>query len=634
MATNGKAPATDSSSRVDAAMATMNDEVTPAAAPPAVEEELEQTVEQLQQHVAALQDTCGRLQAQNILVSVQQLDWLARAIAWSLSAVTVWYYWKMLIWIAPWLGRWYDWTSSSESMASTLIFVVESPVLLLQQLCPPMMWEHLMGPLLGWIGKAIIFGWPFLHHRLCHGLAFRRFEVFAVFFIVLIRVKLCRWRERMFAATALDEDTSSEEDQNRTTTPPPGITTAAASTTTMSSSSSSSSYGATITEDDIWDANYEISARFLYVSILRLQGLWTKSAQYLSSRADFMPVPYTRELQKLQDEAPQTPWNQVQTMIPPHIREALTDLDETALASASIGQVHTARLRKTGERVVVKVQHPQARTLLLDDFKSLAVFCRIIRLLEPDYAFIEVLMREWAVEAKKELDFMQEKQNLMDAAHSIRTASKHNRENNADASSTSLHTTNCGVPFEVEIPRPYDNLCTRDVLVMSFCEGTRIDNLDRIHEWKLSPTAVMDGVAQTFAHMMYVSNPFNGDPHPGNLFIRPGTQRGSAGFTLVLLDWGLAKRLPEQKRLAFCQMVYAASTFDFGLMLDAFQTLGLKMKRENVAEDMEGVRHLLRDIAPRELSRKRIKAKIKTDMVRSSITMYCWNMLPSACRII
>ena len=162
MATNGKATATNSLPHVDAAMI-MNDEVTPAA--PAVEEELEQTVEQLQQHVAALQDKCGRLQAQNILVSVQQLDWLARAIAWSLSAVTVCYYWKLLLWIAPWLGQCYDWTASSESWASTLIFVVESPVLLLQQLCPPMMWEHLISPLLGWIGKAIIFGWPFLHHR-------------------------------------------------------------------------------------------------------------------------------------------------------------------------------------------------------------------------------------------------------------------------------------------------------------------------------------------------------------------------------------------------------------------------------------------------------------------------------------
>ena len=44
---------------------------------------------------------------------------------------------------------------------------------------------------------------------------------------------------------------------------------------------------------------------------------------------------------------------------------------------------------------------------------------------------------------------------------------------------------------------------------------------------------------------------------------------------------------------------YAASTFDFGLMMDAFSTLGLKLKRENVSEDMEGVRFLLRDMAPR-----------------------------------
>jgi predicted unusual protein kinase regulating ubiquinone biosynthesis (AarF/ABC1/UbiB family) len=60
----------------------------------------------------------------------------------------------------------------------------------------------------------------------------------------------------------------------------------------------------------------------------------------------------------------------------------------------------------------------------------------------------------------------------------------------------------------------------------------------------------------------------------------------SHGFTIVLLDWGLAKRLPESKRAGFCQMTYAAATFDFGLMMDGFKTLGLKLKRENVAEDM------------------------------------------------
>jgi predicted unusual protein kinase regulating ubiquinone biosynthesis (AarF/ABC1/UbiB family) len=90
---------------------------------------------------------------------------------------------------------------------------------------------------------------------------------------------------------------------------------------------------------------------------------------------------------------------------------------------------------------------------------------------------------------------------------------------------------------------------------------------------------------------------FNRDPHPGNVFLRAESTLGKPGFTLVLLDWGLAKRMPTEKRLAFfCQMALAAATLDFGLLLDAFDAVGLKMKRENVAEDMEGIRFLLRDV--------------------------------------
>ena len=127
-----------------------------------------------------------------------------------------------------------------------------------------------------------------------------------------------------------------------------------------------------ITEDDIWEANYEVSARFLYVSILRLQGLWTKSAQFLSSRADFMPAAYVRELSRLQDSAKATPWDQV--VIPPWITSSLTQLNTTPLASASIGQVHTASWTNNDGQsvhVVVEVQHPHARPLLTDDFRSL-----------------------------------------------------------------------------------------------------------------------------------------------------------------------------------------------------------------------------------------------------------------------
>ena len=103
----------------------------------------------------------------------------------------------------------------------------------------------------------------------------------------------------------------------------------------------------------------------------------------------------------------------------------------------------------------------------------------------------------------------------------------------------------------------------------------------------------------------------------GNIFIRRGTSLSQKeGFTVILLDWGLAKCLPDQKRIAFCQMAYAAATFDYGLLLDAFNTIGLKMKRENVAEDLESMRFFLRDMAPREKSRKRIKNYISADKAR------------------
>ena len=370
-------------------------------------------------------------------------------------------------------------------------------------------------------------------------------------------------------------------------------------------------------------ADYEINARFLYASIVRLCGLWTKAAQYTSSRADFVPVAYVRELSKLQDEAPETEWKDVEKVLKvAGLFQSFSHVEEKPIASASIGQVHAATIARTGEKVVIKVQHPHAKTLLMDDFVSLKNIAKIIGFLEPEYKFFGILMREWASEARKELDFISESTNIKSAKSCV---DKMLSTGPGDGVIFTTETTGC-VPFCVEIPRPLDHLSSENVLVMSFCEGFRIDDIHQIEKNSISKDAVMDAVAQTFAEMVYCHDIFNGDPHPGNIFLRPGysTSNGkevatgskSIGFTIVLLDWGLAKRLPLSKRLGFCELTYAAATFDFGLMMDSFKTLGLQLKRENVAEDMEGIRFLLRDMAPRDKARKRIKAKMKTDMKR------------------
>lgn len=435
------------------------------------EEDTSRLIEVLEANVQRLTEKCAALESQNILVSVQQLDILAKAVSYILSFSVLYLYWKMI-----------QFAQAHLSLDMLPLHLLPEGDEVNQVVSFAM--SVLQHPVATYLVQVMLMLYPYLYNKRTHGSMHRRFQVFAVAFIVIGRIKLCRWRENTFVQSGQASGNSSS-----------------------TGASTISRYGESCTDDGIWEANYEISARFLYLSILRLRGLWTKTAQYMSSRADFVPVAYIRELAKLQDQAPATPWEQVEKLLSPKLLEQLTDIDKIPLASASIGQVHTANLKSTNQKVVIKVQHPHARTLMTDDFWSLNVICRIVGWMEPDYAFMEILMQEWATEARKELDFTFEAKNMVDATEAL-----------SDLIPTpfDLVYTNGDnkVPFQVLVPTPMQELCNGDVLVMDFCEGCRVDDFDQIEEWGLSRSAIMDGISQTFAHYMYCSTIFNGDPHP------------------------------------------------------------------------------------------------------------------------
>lgn len=519
-------------------------------------------VEQLKLEIQRLSSTCKCLEAQNIIAAAQMVDFIAVSIGNFCSFVSYILYQQMIWWIASLLG-------------TAGVVAID------------------------FIKWAFLF-LPYVYNRKYYGVLHRRFHVFAVAFVMILRIKLTRWRINTFASNLKIEQNG---DKNNDESMENNI------------SARSMDYGYDINEDDIWDANYEINARFLYSAILRLKGLWTKTAQYLSSRADFVPVPYVRELSKLQDEAPVSDWKDIQKILKKNgILDKLT-VEPEPIASASIGQVHVAYLKEhsgsSSNKVVVKVQHPHADTLLSDDFVSLRIIARIISILEPEYKFFEILMNEWANESIHELDFNKELENLITAGEAIESMEKSTPMNvEIKGDESGCHS----IPYSVEIPKPFQHLTSRHVLVMTFSEGARVDNPEMIEKCNVPREAIMSAIAQANAYMMYCSDIFSGDLHPGNVFLRPGLINGEQfGFTIILLDWGLAKRLPEEKRTGFCQMTYGAATFDFGLIMDAFKTLGLKMKRENVSEDMSGIRFLLRDMAPRDIARQRVKSKMKSD---------------------
>lgn len=116
--------------------------------------------------------------------------------------------------------------------------------------------------------------------------------------------------------------------------------------------------------------------------------------------------------------------------------------------------------------------------------------------MEPEYKFLEVLMNEWGLESRKELDFRTEVENLESASKSV--------------DKMSIMVTKKGTPFSVEVPTPIKALSSKRVMVMNFCEGKRVDDLQHIEKCNLSRECVMDAVAQVFAHMMYVTDIFNG----------------------------------------------------------------------------------------------------------------------------
>lgn len=170
------------------------------------------------------------------------------------------------------------------------------------------------------------------------------------------------------------------------------------------------------------------------------------------------------------------------------------------------------------------------------------------------------------------------------------------------------------------------------ILMLEFVEGFKITDRDKLRETGADPTQLLLGVCEAFGVQMHLLGLFNGDPHPGNILVErvaegeenwaresgpdggtsavggPSFDQDPAAGSLrpVLLDFGLAKLLPESSRIAFCEMVQASFLNDFATLYDAFERMGVQLTREQPMDDMVAVRYLLRDVEPPAKARARM----------------------------
>ncbi len=294
------------------------------------------------------------------------------------------------------------------------------------------------------------------------------------------------------------------------------------------------------------------SAESAYALATRLEGLPIKVCQFLGSRADILPDEYVEVLSRLQDQVPARPTPVMRAVVERELGAPIGDLfatfDDEPIASASLAQVHRARLRD-GRDVAVKIQYPEIAHLVETDIKNFAFLVGVLARLEPSFDF-RVLVDEVTKLVPLELDFLNE------AANAERMAA-------CFASRP-----------DVFVPPIVREHSTRRVLVSEFAPGVRLTDVGGIARMGLDPKDVARRVSEIFTEMILVHGFFHGDPHPGNILVQPGPR-------IVLLDFGLAKSLPADFRDAIVRLTVAIMGGDPAQVAGAFRALGFRTKTDS-----------------------------------------------------
>ena len=277
---------------------------------------------------------------------------------------------------------------------------------------------------------------------------------------------------------------------------------------------------------------------------------YIKLGQIISSGEGLFPPELVEEFKKCRDQVSAEPFDVVKRTVEQDLGARLGDVfeyfDETALAAASIAQVHVARLR-TGEDVVVKVQRPQVAALVRKDLKVMAWLAPYLvgRIPVAALANPPALVELFAETIVEELDFRIEAVNMLDVASML-----HDLEQDAYVT-----------------PRPHPSLVTRRVLVMERFRGFNFDDVVGMQEAGIDTEEVIRTAMIAFMEGAVVEGIFHGDLHGGNLLVL------NDGRT-ALLDYGIVGRLDGLRRNAFLRLMLGATTNDPRSQVAALRDLG------------------------------------------------------------
>ncbi len=308
---------------------------------------------------------------------------------------------------------------------------------------------------------------------------------------------------------------------------------------------------------DYKNSVHQKSAILLKDAAISLKGLLIKVGQFISARVDLLPEPYTATLSQLQDQVPPAPFSQIRARLieelgaPPEV--VFQDFNPTPIASASLGQVHEARLRDaTQMRVAVKVQYPQMEAVVACDLRAIGWIVLALQKLFPHIQF-DLIYDEFERIVHQELNYIVE-------GHKAERFGK----NFADDD-------------RMIVPQVIWKHTTARVLTLEYVDGVKIGQMEALRQAGIDTRSVAMLLAESYMKQILQHRFFHGDPHPGNLFVRPGPQ-------LVFVDFGLMQEIGPAVHGGVQKMILAIIDRDIPNIARALLDLGFIERADHLGQ--------------------------------------------------
>ncbi|MFC4558134.1 ABC1 kinase family protein [Virgibacillus kekensis] len=296
-----------------------------------------------------------------------------------------------------------------------------------------------------------------------------------------------------------------------------------------------------------WNSLLERQAKEYREKAVRLGGVLIKVGQFMSTRADFMPEVFIKELSGLVDKVPPMSFDYAKNLLEQEwgteLDTHLQSIETSSVASASIGEVYQAELHD-GSSVAIKVQRYRVDDIFHMDFKALKLVFRVISLFTSfgKKADLNALYNELIQVMDKELDFEQE------LAYGAYFRDRY-AENNS-----------------IHIPAYYERLCTKRVLVMEWIDGAKVTDFTYLNEHNISPELLAKRLFDFYLDQFMNHGYFHADPHAGNILVQ---QDG----TISIIDFGMVSDVRKQDTLYFKKIIQGLIVNDYDTIIETMDEM-------------------------------------------------------------